>query len=174
MPDFKIYKPYSKDGQALGAASQLELKEREQNGRKEVLMFWTATKQKTVGTNEKDATFDWKSEKNPEGKMVVIKLGDADVGELLSVLNGRYADKIKVGGPSGKGLYHQNTKGNSSLSLEYVPSSDKTKYDANYRVRFSSKVGDEPVFEVRHSITLGEAECIRCILEMYVRIKYGL
>lgn len=167
LQEFRIYKPNNNKN---GAASKLELRnktvEKGDNTYSEWMMFWTGANQTGEDANG-NASFDWKTKEKP-GKEVVLKLGDPDIGELLAVLN---KSKDKVGGPEGKGLYHQNERGNSSLSFEYSKSTNP-KYDDSYRFRLSSKVGDNPVLEVKHTITLAEAEIIKEILLGYVRKKY--
>jgi hypothetical protein len=167
LQEFRIYKPTK---EKKGAASKLELRQKEvQKGDftyQEWMMFWTGANQ-TGEDASGNASFDWKTKEKP-GKEVVLKLGDPDIGDLLAVLN---KSKDKVGGPQGKGLYHQNDRGNSSLSFEFVKSNNP-QYDDSYRFRLSSKIGDAPVLEVKHTITLAEAEIIKEILTGYIRKKY--
>jgi len=179
LKEFRIYKPFKDKttGQFKGAASKIELRRKDvekvdAEGKKytvyEWMMFWTGTVQK--GEDDKgNASFDWQTKEKP-GKQVCLKLGDPDVGDLLAVLNGQ---KPQVGGMAGKGIYHENDKGNSSLTFKYNDGKvdGAQKYEPSYRVRVSSKIGSTLV-AAEHSITLGEAEILKEILLGYVRKKY--
>lgn len=184
LKEFRIYKPFKDKttGQFKGAASKIELRRKDvekvdAEGKKytvyEWMMFWTGTVQK--GEDDKgNASFDWQTKEKP-GKQVCLKLGDPDVGDLLAVLNGQ---KPQVGGMAGKGIYHENDKGNSSLTFKYNDGKVDDgkgnmvqKYEPSYRLRVSSKVGST-LIAAEHSITLGEAEILKEILLGYVRKKY--
>jgi hypothetical protein len=173
MSEFRIYKPRKdKDGKFVGAASAIQVVDKKvKKGEREfteTMVFWTSTPQTGEDANG-NSSFDWKSEKNPNGKQVVMSLGDPDIGELLAVLNGL---KKKVGQPSGKGLYHQtNENANSAMSFEHRDSNDAAKYDSGYIVTVSKKVGPDLV-KVSHSLSLAEGEILKVILTDAIRRKY--
>ncbi len=175
MSDFRIYKP-RKDkntNQFVGAASSIQVVDKKYKTRSdkeyvETQVFWTITPQVGEDTNG-NASFDWKNEKNPNGKQIVMNLGDPDIGELLCVLN---RVKDKVGQPSGQGLFHKtNETSNSSLKLEYSTSRTPDKYDNGYMLTISKKSGDE-LLKYSHSISLAEGELIKIILTDAIRRKY--
>lgn len=172
MSEFRIYKPRKdSNGKFVGAASKVQVvKKKNRDGYDEVMVFWTSANQ--TGEDEKgNSRFDWKSDKNPESKQVVMLLGDPDIGEILCVLNGV---KNKVGQPSGKGLFHQtNDTASSSFSLEKRQNSDPSKYDDGYIMRISSKRNNELV-AVSHSLSLGEGEILRVMLSNAIIEKYGV
>ena len=175
MGEFRIYKPRKdKEGKFVGAASSITVrrdKKTKANGfeTNDVVIFWTATNQTGEDANG-NAKFDWRSEKNPNGKQVIMSLGDPDVGELLAVLNGV---KDRVGQPSGKGLYHQTSEtANSALTFERRKSNDPTKFDDGYLVKLSSK-RDGELIAVSHTLSLAEAEILRVILTDSIVSQYG-
>lgn len=165
MSELRLYKP-SKEGN--GAASKIQLVDKivEKDGSKfnRVMMFWVAAQQN--GKDEDDnAKFFWEPK---EGRQVTMKLGDPDVGEILAVLNG---NKKEAG--SSMGLFHKNENGNSSLqfkaNIQRVNDKDVVM---GYYVRLAFQDKTKKVTEVKHSITLGEAEVLKLVFERYVLKKY--
>lgn len=168
-PEYRIYKPY-KNGQ--GAAAGLQLKvtvddERESWNGRNVDLFWVFTQQ-TGYDNEKDhATFGW----DDQNKTITIKLGLPDVSEMLLVLSGRkeYVGPIKT--PDRKielGLFHQNTKGNTVLRLRRDKKNDETVYYA----QLSSQREGRESNRINLTLTAGEAEILRILLQKYVEIYH--
>lgn len=154
MRELRFYKP-NKDGN--GSATKLNFREQkyENDGKSytELLLFWTMAPQNGKDENE-NAKFFWNTERE-----VKIKLGDADVGELLAVLNGK---KEKAG--TTMGLFHKNDNGSTSMTFQ------KNEYGYYTRLAFQNK--EKRVTEVKSSITLGEAEILRLFLERYILKKY--
>lgn len=171
MSEFRIYKPYKDKNTNTfkGYASKIEVNEKEVKvGDKTYLklhVFWTMTEQ--TGEDERgNASFNWVTDKNPNGKQVVISLGDPDLGEFLAVLNGV---KKKIGQPNGKGLYHETSDtANKGMTFEYV---EKEGYDSGYRVGLSKK-DENGVVKFSHTISLGEAEILKIIFTDAIRKKY--
>jgi hypothetical protein len=176
--EYRIYKPrLDQAGKPSGSATKWEAGWKDVKGAngktyKEIQMFVTGTNQGGTG-KEENAVFDWKTTKNPTGKQVLMKLGDADVGEILAVL-GRHKDKL--GGPAGSGLFHKNPKNpkaSSTLQIEFAPSRDTKQYDPNFKLRLSFKDEKSLVIVQNHIISLGEAEILRNLLEGAIRRKYS-
>lgn len=166
MSEFRLYKP-NKEG--TGSASKLSFRENVVTVKKEdetvsryteILCFWVAAQQN--GKDEDDNARFWWEQK--DGRQVTMKLGDADVGELLAVLNGK---KPNVGGDMG--IYHKNENGNSSLQFK---ANIQNGNFIGYYVRLASQDKNKKVTEVKHTVTLGEAEILRLFLERYVQKKY--
>ncbi len=200
MPEYRVYKPrLDRDGKPNGSATKWEsnIKVKETKNKKtykEVEMFLTGTLQKGTG-KEENAVFDWYDKtKNPNGKQVIMKLGDPDVAEILTLfarvpsVGNKTIDftvgvhkgqitlqvlsfKEKLGSPGGTGLFHKNANGNSTLQITYQKSADPSKYDDYYKLRLSAKDAKGLVVIEQH-ITLGEAETIRLLLEGAMRRKY--
>lgn len=157
---WRSYKP-QKDGN--GAASKLEMKistskvtkDNKSYDRRNVEVFWVSAMEEGKDANG-NAKFTWAD----AAKSVTLKLGEADIGELLAVLNGA---KVQVGGD--KGIFHQNDKGNTSFSFAF-----NSQYK-NYGVRLGKKVGTQLV-SVKHTITIGEAQVLKVLLEQAVKQIY--
>lgn len=158
---WRVYKP-KKDHK--GAASRLELKiittpkmsGDNQFTDREVQVFWVASPQTGVDSND-NAMFSWKDK--DDKLSVTLKLGEPDIGDLLAVLTGQ---KKAVG--TGKGIYHQNERGNTSFTFELVEGS-------GYKVRVAKMVGGK-LTAVAHTISLGEAQVLRVLLESIIRQTY--
>jgi hypothetical protein len=123
-------------------------------GFEDVCLFLVMARQ--IPSDNENAAFAWSDENN----VVKLKLGDPDVGELLAVLRGL---KSEVG--TGKGLYHQNSKGNSSLNFSYNQEKN------SFFLAGSSKRGDNLV-KISHMVTVGEAMILQVLLEEFIRREY--
>lgn len=171
IEDIRFYKPNLK---GTGAASklQLRLKPKEvttREGRtvtvKKVMLFWESAPQ-SGKDREGNATFAWED----EGKKVAMKLGDADIAELLAVLSG----KKDFAGPAPKegskfppGMFHKSTRGNSTLSFSRNENGD-------YKVRLSAKKdGNSNLIAVSHSLTIGEGEILETMLRAFLVKRFG-
>ncbi len=146
---FKIFKP-RKD--ISGCASQWSLA-----SKKNAVFLEFAHQKKSSGPN---SAFDWE-------KKISMKLDIADIGEILSALDG---DKSGVGPLSGserKGLFHKNKNGNTILRLQRGNESE------NWYIKISSKSSNGEVRAMQHAITLGEAKIICCLLRGAVGIIHG-
>jgi len=166
FPEHRVYKP-QKSG--TGAASSLQMVMKEVKGRYETQLFWIATQQ--IPSENENAAFAWKD----KGKTVTIKLGDPDIGELLAVLNGAKdsmgrKESAFIDKP-GKGLYHQSPAGSTTMTLQ-VYKNEKTG-EWSYSMRLASKNKEGKLTEVKHQITVGEAQIIKLLLEHYVVASYG-
>lgn len=157
---WRCYKP-KKEGN--GAASRLELKvvskevvkaDKKYNLR-QVQVFWVSALESGKDANG-NAKFGWED----GSKSVTLKLGEADIGELLAVLTGA---KPNAGGD--KGLFHQNPKGNTTFSFTF-----NAQYK-NYSIRIAKKIGTV-LTAVSHTITVGEAQILRILLEQAVKQTY--
>ncbi len=123
---------------------------------------------------DKDSVFLEFSHQKPDNsgefnwdKKCIMKLGIADIGEIIAVLNknqGGVGQKDNSG--KRKGLYHKNQKGNTILTFTYI--SD----NGIFGIRLSQKIGDGPVQKFQHMITIGEAEILKIFLSRCVERLY--
>lgn len=169
--EFRIYKP---NGKNTGAASKLQLRVKpkdvtSRDGRTSTIdvtmVFWESAPQTGKDANN-NATFAWEDDK----RKVAIKLGDADMAEILAVLSGKKpfaGPPAKPGASFPPGLFHKSTKGNSTFSL--------TKNEnGGYNVRLSAqKQGQQGTIAVSHTITIGEGEILSTLLRAALVKKYG-
>ena len=148
--NFRVYRP-TKAG--AGAACELNMREDTESKFPKHLCFLKLAKQ--TGTDENDnAKFDW------DGG-ITMKLGDVDLGEMVSVLENR-----KQAAGTGKGLYHQTDKGSKVLHFESGNTDDGTKY----KVRLStSKENAISIY-----LSPGEACVLLEVLKGMIRTIYGL
>lgn len=159
---WRCYKP-TKDGK--GAASRLEVKivskDIDKDGKKfelrEVQTFWVSAPQ--IGMDADDnASFAW-SQTNDD-RVITVKIGESDIGEILAVLNGR---KKNTGGE--RGIYHQHPNGSTGFNLEQ---SER----GGYKVRISKKDKSGKVSAIVHSLSTGEGEILKVLLESVIRQSY--
>ncbi len=153
----KTYAPrltlYHPTGSGTGAALQLALRLNRPGEDRYDCFFLDMTAQKSAagrdGEKRVPATFDW------ENKMTV-KLGFADICELLMVLEGR----VERAGGARNGLYHENGKSSTVISLQ------KSAERAGYFLGLSRKAKDGGQV-TRVQIVLGEAEAVglRCLFQ---------
>lgn len=164
-PDHRIYKPNkSKNGSA--AAWQLKKESTVTNEKSyvkvDVQLFLVLTNQSGYDEEKDNAEFYWDKD---ESQTITMKLGMADVEALLAVLNRAKNDV----GFNGKGLYHQNSKGNTVLTMRRQ---DRDKGDPNYYVQVSSKRGDE-LKRIGISISLEESQSLRVFLNKCCEVFLG-
>ncbi len=143
---------YKARGDGSGAVSQWSL------GSKGDCVFLEMTNQN--GKDDNNAKFDWENK-------IRFKLGESDIGELLSVLIG-----IQNGvGPfdetkkKHKGLFHSNKSGNAIL---YFGNDDNGRLGIRLSVK---KDGQQS--RVQHSITAGEACVLSTLLRQAIEIMYN-
>jgi hypothetical protein len=161
---WRVYKP-RKDSK--GAASKLELKIvkipkqiKGQDGasrtieNRQVQLFWVAAKQTGMDNND-NAAFAW----NDESQNVTMKLGESDIGEILAALN-----RIKKQAGTDRGIYHTNPNGSTSMQFQNVG-------EKGFSLRLAKKIGNT-LTEVKHMISLGEAEILKTLLFQVVRTTY--
>ncbi len=131
MPDraipFILYKP-RQNGE--GGAIQLQLSYKKDNEREPWMVFLEAAKQS--GKNDKgNDTFDWDNK-------IVVKLGENDLGEMISVLEGR---KDAVGGERGT-LFH-NTPGGGNKVIGFQAAIDNDGNRTGYYLNISAQSADK-------------------------------
>lgn len=164
MKDFRIYRPYKEN---QGAASKIQVVEkiREKGDRKyaEVMIFWEAAPQLSIDENS-NATFDWASQENKEGKSITMKLGMVDLGEILAVLNGR---KDFVGTKKDQGLFHKTDESHNKGFQFYLDDQGR-----GYYFRMSEK-GPSGLKQVRHGLSFSDGELLKVVLSEAVRLYYA-
>src|SRR5687768_2180190 len=117
MPnEFRTYRA-SKDGKS-GVASKWQLTYKQDRDGKygQWMIFLNLAQQKGFDKND-NAAFGWK----PEDGGITVKLGENDIGELISVLEGR-----KLGLGTEGTLYHESPGGGSKII--YMTSNEKGFY----------------------------------------------
>lgn len=149
--EFRVYKPKN-DGNGTAIAWQLSYKEA--NKYNPWTMFLVAAKQ--VGQdNNGNAKFDWENG-------FTVKLGDADLGEIIALLEGR---KRFLG--SKGSLFHQTPSGgNKVISIE--------PNDYGYIVSVSAQDENKTnLGKISNSMTHGEASLLLVLLKKAVENIYG-
>ena len=114
-------------------------------------------------TDEKgQAAFAWREK--DDKKSVTLKLGETDIGELLAVLNN---EKPEAGQTGGKfpGIYHQNQNGSTTFSF-------KKAEGKGYYIRLAKKPNGGELTEVKHTLSFGEAQILKVLLERAVIERY--
>lgn len=163
--EWRVYKPKKTND---GAASKLELsvefRDMEKDGKKfqvrEALVFWVSTKQTGIDAND-NASFGW----SEEDKHVTIKLGEPDLGEMLAVLNGvKDATGGQTGTYAGK-LFHKNARGSTTFSI-------KKGTNGGFFVAATKKLDDNAAVQISHTLTFGEAQVLRVLVEAAIRQMY--
>ncbi len=157
MKNYRIYKP-KKDGK--GAASQLEVR-KDDTKYGTVLIFFKGSQQVGFDDN-KNAKFAWSNEEEFPNKVVNMKLGENDIGELLTVLN-RQKEKV---GQKDFGIYHQHPKGNTTLKFAWL------KEYGQFGLRLASKANDGNLIEVKHFVSQEEGQVLRILLEQALLLYY--
>lgn len=151
MGQYRLYKPY----RGAGAASLFEIAvKKNPKGFDDVMVFLQMAKE--IPSNSENAAFGWKE----EDKSVTVKLGDNDVAEFLAVIRGF---KSEVG--TGKGLYHQNSRGNVGVTFSF------NQEKGNFFLAVSAKRGDV-LTKISHTMTAGEALILGVLLEDFIRREY--
>lgn len=161
---FRIYRgKKTGDGSASSWELSLRPSRKTKNDVSEVNLFLTMAPQ--TGHDENgNANFDWKV-KDKEGnwqpsKSITAKLGLPDIGEILTVLNGV---KGQVG--TDKGLFHAHPGGNGNTVIYFSVSKEKDTGNVfGYNIRLSTKNAAGEQNSVSHSISLGEGEVLRTLL----------
>ena len=148
--NFRVYRP---NNAGSGAACEINFREDTESKWPKFLCFLKMAKQTGKDDND-NAKFDWDNG-------ITMKLGDIDLGELLAVLERR---KLKAG--TGKGLFHQNDKGNKVLHFETV----KKDEEMTYKVRLSTSKDNA----VSLYLSAGDASILQEVLKGFVRTIYGV
>lgn len=145
-----------------GHASRFQLSRKFVDGKLKVTLFLETAKQVGELDANGNANYAWGNSPNKDkGQSVTIKLGNADVGELLAVLRGV---KKMTGSDSGnfKGtLFHKNTNGSSTVGLGLMEQDGKV---TGYSLSVTKKT-DKDNIRCSHSVSFGEAELLRVFLE---------
>ena len=164
---WRVYKP-TKNG--TGAASRLEMKVVEEERKsssgssftyRDVQLFWVASPQTGTDSNG-NAAFAWSVSGDTES--ITLKMGEADVGEVLAVLNNEKEEAGQTGGKF-SGIYHQTVKGSTTFSF-------KKADGKGYYIRLARKPKGGVLTEVKHTLSLGEAQILKVLLERAVQQKY--
>lgn len=146
---FMLYKARN-DGS--GAASQWNL------GSKGDCVFLEMANQKGKD-DDGNARFDWENK-------IRFKLGETDIGEILTVLDG-LKDAV---GPfdtlkgKHKGLFHSNQSGNAILGFGKGD-------NGRFRIYLSVKRGEEKTV-VQHTISKGESRVLSILLRRAIEVMY--
>lgn len=152
---FRVYKA-RKTGD--GSASSWSL-----GGKDGLSLYLEMARQNGELDSNNNATFDWKKfDKDTNtfsGGAISAKLGLPDIGEILLVLNG----VKKAVGHEGKGLFHKNANGSTTINFS-TWEKDNQVLGFNVRVASKSSLNNNEVVSVSHALTLGEAECLRVLL----------
>jgi hypothetical protein len=153
---FKIYKANKKN---TGSAAQFSLGIDKETGIARCVFLQMASQ-----TNQKDAngnaTFNWKENRD------VFKLGEIDIAEILTVLEGRKAGigRERDDGTF-SGLYHENQHGNSSL---YLCKGTQSGYFMDLVL---NKNGSKRQYKI--SITNAEGRLLSVLLRRAIEAVYG-
>ncbi len=159
---FKIYKPRkTKDG----VASQWEFSRKtpatDDKPERPACMFLVFANQ--TDSEGRLAQFDWPNK-------VTMKLGIADIGEILSVFIGLQKDlgpkeKDENGNYRGKGIYHETQRGNTILQLK--------KEDNKFAIRLSQKLKGQNVRIFLHSLTHSEVAVLTTLFRRAIELMYA-
>lgn len=164
-PEYRIYKPKkTKDG----SASKFQIKVTQQKFGPETNLFLQSSHQ-TGEDAQGNSTFAWKDEK----RCVTMKLGETDIGELLSVLNGQKGGcGTKDDKGMWKGLFHQNDRGSTVLQFSALPPREEGGvHSYGLRISAKRKDADKPVM-VQHMISVSEGEILKVLLQDTVSRMY--
>ncbi len=137
------------NGRGNGCAVRFELRLNRGNEQGYDCIFLEMAEQKSPGSREAPATFDW-------SKKAAVKLDFHDICRLLAVLEG----KQNAAGENGRGIYHQTGANNTILGL-------KRKQDDNgFLISVSRKSsGGEQIFKAFTSLSEAEGIGLRSIFQ---------
>jgi hypothetical protein len=154
-PDFTIYKPGFKDHKQ-GTALKLEFNQDTLN------TFLVVAKQLPDKNANNKPVFDWKGAKT-------FKMGIPDLTAVLSLLNGWRNYLGNEDGTQGKGLYHQNSRGNAIMKMY-----PHAKGQHNWVIDFSFKDQGSDAFRTRTGITDAEAAYMEVIIRYILTQTFRL
>ena len=147
----QVYHPNPKGS---GAALQLELRLNVRQGERYDCFFLDMAPQKTCAVLAKNdarpATFDWENK-------VTVKLGFADICEMVAVLEGR-GDQA---GSSRGGIYHQNGGTSTVIRLEkyrtggFLLGLSRKSADMDTPVRVATVLSESEALGIRHVLSVG-------------------
>lgn len=162
--EFRVYRP-NKNGSGAASAFQFVDKEKSYKTKdkeekviySEGMLFWTMAQQTGTDANG-NASFGW----GQQGKHVVVKLEETDVGEILSVIRG-----FKASAGTDKGMFHQNATGNSVINFS------AKEDNSGFYVKISAKKDKEEKVAVQHVLSLADAMVLETLLRQFLVKKYG-
>lgn len=142
-----IYKP--RNGIKGGAVMQIKL-----SGTRDCMFMELAPQ---VRAKDDPSPYDWKEQR------IAIKLGEADIGKLLALLNGTLPLNPDTRTPDLE-LFHKNPKGSKIIKIK--------KQDHGYYIKVSMKEGGKQV-SVALPVGWDEAELVRVALNKGYEIMLG-
>lgn len=154
MPkDFRVYRA-NKTNNGTASGWQLSYKKDKEYDKYE--MFLMLANQKGEPDENGNAKFDW------DGG-ITVKLGENDIGEIMSVLEKR---KTEVGF-NGKGIFHKTAKGNKVI---YFSALEDGK---GFGLKVSAQDNEKNKREIRQVIGTHEASVLLTLLRRGVEKMYG-
>lgn len=125
-------------------------------------MFLEGALQKGVDDNG-NARYDWENK-------ITVKLGEADIGEILAVLNG-----IKDSAGYKGSLYHQTPGGgNKSITFAINQREGQNYVPADgYKLRIASQDAQKNLTQVQQLISPAEAEILKTLLQRGLVRMFG-
>ena len=160
QPSFAVYRA-NKDKN--GAACRFTLAPAKEN--RGPSLFLDMAKQTGEDENQ-NASFGWRRW-NKESrawdntdKCVSVKLGTADIGELLAVISGRK----DAAGSNGKSIFHTNDKGTSTIDFKLYGKQNEPP--TTFMLSTSAKLNEgKEAVRISHSLSFAEGEALRVFLE---------
>ena len=149
--DFRVYRA-NKTNSGTASGWQLSYKKDKEYDKYE--MFLIMADQQPENDANGNAKFDW------EGG-ITVKLGETDLGEIMSVLE-RRKDSV---GHNGKGLFHETAKGNKIIGF--------TSVDGGYALKVSYQDTEKNRREIKQVLGLHEASLLLTLLKRAVEKLYG-
>jgi len=163
----KSYAIFRTNRENKGTATQWELSYKQTQNKKgenvdNWFMFLEGATQKGVDENG-NARYDWE-------KKITVKLGENDIGEILSVLNG-----IKDSAGYKGSMYHQ-TPGGGNKSITFAINQQEGK-DYNptqgYKLRIAAQDASKNLTQVQQLISPAEAEILKALLQRALVRMFG-
>ena len=155
--ELRVYKPGT-NGSAVKFQKRVDKKNYD-----ELMAFAEFANQVGKDTNG-NARFDWKSEDNPNGKFITIKLSELDIAKMLLVLRDQ-VDKI--------GLFHDPNKSyQESDGVKRNTVFNLSKGDRGYMFNVSNQVGTE-LKKVNISLTWEEGILLQSWCDTFLQQFYA-
>lgn len=153
MPkEFRLYRPNKKNN---GTAFAAQLSFKKENKFNPWMLFFVMAPQTGFDDNN-NASFDWND------KSITVKMGDNDIGEFISVLEGR---KLEVGT---KGSLFHETPGGGNKIISFKRNEAK-----DYALNISYKTKDGELIKYYQTISKGEASVLLTLLRSAITKIYG-
>jgi hypothetical protein len=147
---FQIYKPRRGGG---GSASQWEL------GSAKNAVFLEMAAQIGKMEDDENAKFDWSNK-------LKMKLGVADLGEIIACLERRQKGIGPLKDSRHRGLFHKNARGTASLLFEEL------QQGAGWHLKIGVQKTGAEVQNLSHSVTLGEGAALLVLLRRAIERIY--